>query len=133
MKRMFENVEPFNNSEGENVVNVIIDTPRGSRNKYKFDEKLGLFKLRHVLAAGLAFPFDFGFIPDTKGGDGDALDVIVLNDEALFSGCLVAARLIGIIEAEQTHAGKTSRNDRLIAVATKSRAFGKITDLDGVG
>lgn len=86
---------------------VVIDTPKGSRNKYKWDEKLGALKLSHVLTAGAVFPFDFGFVPGTCGADGDALDVLVLTDEPLFPGCVAPARLIGSIEAEQTQEGKT--------------------------
>src|SRR5215210_8005156 len=106
--------------EGDEI-NVIIETPKGSRNKYNFDEELGLFKLGGVLPAGAVFPFDFGYVPSTVGGDGDPLDVLVLMDEPAFVGCLVPARLIGVIEAEQTEEGKTTRNDRLIAVTTTSR------------
>jgi inorganic pyrophosphatase len=67
------------------------------------------------------FPFDFGFVPGTHGADGDALDVLVLPDEPLFPLCLVQARLIGLIEAEQMQEGKTIRNDRMVAVAVGSR------------
>lgn len=102
-------------------LNVIIDTPKGSRNKFSFDEKVGLFKLSGVLPAGASFPFDFGFVPSTVGGDGDPLDVLLLMDEPVFAGCLVASRLIGVIEAKQTERnGATMRNDRLIAVAVES-------------
>ena len=102
-------------------VNAIIDTPKGSRNKFKYDEKSGLFKLGGALPLGAVFPFDFGYIPSTKGGDGDPLDVLVLMDEPAFTGCLVVAKLIGVIEAEQTEDKETTRNDRLIAVASDSR------------
>lgn len=102
-------------------VNAIIDTPKGSRNKFKFDEKSGLFKLGGALPLGAVFPFDFGYIPSTKGGDGDPLDILILMDEPAFPGCLVKAKLIGVIEAEQTEEKKTTRNDRLIAVAADSR------------
>jgi inorganic pyrophosphatase len=98
------------------LVRVIIDTPRGSRNKYKFDEQLGLFKLSRVLPVGMSFPFDFGSIPSTRAEDGDALDVLVLNEAPMFAGCLVLAHLIGVIRAEQTERGKTIRNDRLLGV-----------------
>src|SRR3954464_9210388 len=99
---------------------VIIDTPKGSRNKYSYDEASGLFELKGVLGSGLYFPFDFGFVPSTKGGDGDPLDVLVLMDEPAFPGCLVPSRLIGAIEAEQKERnGKKERNDRLIAVADR--------------
>ena len=114
-------------------LNVIIDTPKGSRNKFSWDEKRQLFELSGMLPTGAVFPYDFGFIPNTRGGDGDPLDVLVLMDEPAFTGCLVRSRLLGVIEAEQTEKGETERNDRLIAVASKSRTSGdleSITDLN---
>lgn len=101
-------------------INAIIDTPKLSRNKFKYDESLRLFKLSGVLPLGTYFPFDFGYIPSTLGDDGDPLDVLVLMDEPAFTGCLVQTKLIGVIEAEQTEKGKTARNDRLIGVASES-------------
>ena len=114
-------------ADGE--VHVIIDTPRGSRNKVKWDQEYGVFTLSHVLTAGAVFPFDFGFVPGTRAADGDALDVMVLADEPFFSGCLVTARMIGVIEAEQTQDGKTFRNDRMLAVAQESRQYEGVRDL----
>jgi inorganic pyrophosphatase len=109
-------------AEDSRHVNVIVETPQGSRNKFNFDEKLGLFKLGGVLPAGASFPFDFGFVPSTLGGDGDPLDVLLLMDEPAFPGCLVEARLVGVIEAEQTERdGESTRNDRLIAVSAGAR------------
>ncbi|HEX8748860.1 MAG TPA: inorganic diphosphatase [Pyrinomonadaceae bacterium] len=120
-------------NDDEDEINVIIETPKGSRNKFNYDEKLGLFKLGGVLPAGASFPFDFGFIPSTVGGDGDPLDVLVLMDEPAFAGCLVATRLIGVIEAEQTERdGETTRNDRLIGVAAGSRIHSDVRTLDGL-
>jgi inorganic pyrophosphatase len=102
-------------------LNVVIETPKGSRNKYNYDEKTGLFKLGGVLPSGASFPFDFGFVPSTLGGDGDPLDVLVLMDEPAFPGCLVHVRLVGVVEAEQTERdGETTRNDRLIGVGSLS-------------
>jgi inorganic pyrophosphatase len=112
------------------ALNVLIETPKGNRNKFKYDGKRGLFMLGGVLPMGAVFPFDFGFIPSTLGGDGDPLDVLILMDEPAFPGCLIPARLIGVIEAEQTEEGKTNRNDRLIAVAVESRAHTDIEMLD---
>jgi inorganic pyrophosphatase len=111
-------------------LNVIIETPKGSRNKYTYDEERGLFMLSGFLPAGSDFPFDFGFVPSTRGQDGDPLDVLLLMDEPAFSGCLVPARLIGVIEAEQTEDGKTERNDRLISVAANSRLHQDVRSLD---
>ena len=115
-------------TDSENC-NVISETPKGSRNKFNFDEEHGLFKLGGVLPAGAVFPFDFGFLPSTLGGDGDPLDVLLLMDEPAFPGCLVEARLIGVIEAEQTEEGATERNDRLIAVAAEARSHRNIREL----
>jgi inorganic pyrophosphatase len=112
-------INAFDKSSGH--VNAIIDTPKGSRNKFKYDEELGCFKLGGPLPLGQVFPFDFGFIPLTSAEDGDALDILILMDEPAFSGCLVSAKLIGVLEAEQTEEGQTVRNDRLIAVAADSR------------
>src|SRR3954467_1673205 len=119
---------PFDPRSGN--LNVVVDTPKGSRNKYKHDPELGLFRLGGVLPAGAVFPFDFGFAPGTKGGDGDPLDVLVLMDEPAFVGCLAPSRLLGIIEAEQTEDGKTTRNDRLIAVAANARDHKDLQSLD---
>lgn len=112
-------LDPFDKDSG--YVNAIIDTPKGSRNKFKFDKKIRMFKLGGPLPLGAVFPFDFGYIPSTKAEDGDALDILILMDEPAFVGCLVPAKLIGVIEAEQTEDGQTTRNDRLIAVAADSR------------
>jgi inorganic pyrophosphatase len=97
-------------------LNVVVDTPKGSRNKYKLDENQGVWRLSKVLPQGMSFPYDFGFLPGTRGEDGDPLDVLLLMDEPAFAGCVVPARLIGVLEARQTEGGKTVRNDRLLAV-----------------
>ena len=125
------NLKAFDD-EGE--LNVIIETPKGSRNKFNYDEGTGLFKLGGVLPAGASFPFDFGFVPSTLGGDGDPLDVLVLMDEPAFAGCLVRVRLVGVIEAEQTERdGETTRNDRLIGVAAESRLHKSVRTLNALG
>src|SRR5690242_12726155 len=97
-------------------LNVVVETPRGCRNKYKYDAEHGQWRLSKVLPQGMSFPSDFGFIPSTQAEDGDPLDVLLLMDEPAFPGCVVPARLIGVLEAEQTEKGKTVRNDRLVAV-----------------
>lgn len=119
----------FDPETGE--LSAIIETPKGSRNKFDYDSKQGVFKLGGVLPAGASFPFDFGFIPSTLGEDGDPLDVLVLMDDPVFSGCLVPIRVIGAIEADQTERdGVTMRNDRLIAVACNYRQQQDINSLD---
>jgi inorganic pyrophosphatase len=120
-------LKPFN--KAEQFVQVVIETPRGSRNKYKFEPKLGSMKLNKVLSAGMVFPYDFGFVPSTRAEDGDPIDVLLLMDEQAFPGCVVESRLIGVIEAEQEEDGKTTRNDRLVAVAKESHAHSNLREL----
>src|SRR5438132_1424802 len=110
-------------------INVIVESPKGSRNKFTFEPSSGLYKLTKVLPAGMDFPFEFGFIPYTKAEDGDPMDVVLLMDEPSHPGCLVESRVIGVIEAEQTEKGKTIRNDRIMAVAMESKAYSSINSL----
>src|SRR5579864_7303220 len=109
---------------------AIIETPKGSRNKFDYDPDSNLFMLGGLLPEGMMFPFDFGFIPSTLGGDGDPLDVMVLMDEPAHVGCLLDVRIIGVIEATQTQHGKTERNDRLLAVAVHSYQHENVSSIE---
>jgi inorganic pyrophosphatase len=109
---------------------AIIETPKGKRTKFKYEEDFGLFSLASILPEGFSFPFDFGFIPSTKAEDGDPLDVMVLMDEPAHVGCLLQVRLIGVIKVTETDNGEKSQNDRLIAVATRSYQYGDIKSVD---
>jgi inorganic pyrophosphatase len=101
---------------------VVVETPKGGRNKVAFDPELGAFKLMGVLPEGHSFPYDFGFVPSTQAADGDPLDALLLLEAPTFSGCVVEARLLGALEFEQQEKdGQTLRNDRLLAVAADSR------------
>jgi inorganic pyrophosphatase len=109
---------------------AMIETPKGQRGKLAYDPASGAFELKRMLPDGMSFPLDFGFVPGTRGQDGDPLDILVLGDEPSPVGTLLTARLIGVIEAEQTEDGQTVRNDRLLAVAAVSRLFAKVTKVD---
>ncbi len=108
------------------VLQVVIETPKGSRNKFAFDPDQRVFTLRKVLPAGMAFPYDFGFLPRTMAPDGDPFDVLLLMDEPAYPGVVVRSRLIGVIEGEQTDGKKTNRNDRLLAVAEANHQYANI-------
>ncbi|MDB6123820.1 MAG: inorganic diphosphatase [Pedosphaera sp.] len=114
-------------------LNAIIETPKGAHNKYKFDSKKGLFELDKTLPLGMVFPFDFGFVPATKGEDGDPLDVLVLLEESVFCGCVVPVRLIGVIEARQTQDGESFRNDRFIGAFEKQELYAGVKELKDLG
>jgi len=115
---------------GNGLVNVIIDTPRGSRNKFKFDERALCFRLSRILPLGACFPYDFGAIPRTRADDGDPLDIMVIGEQGSFAGCLMNARIIGAIRAEQTERGRTIRNDRLLAVPVTSVNAAELSHID---
>jgi inorganic pyrophosphatase len=115
------------------IIQVVIETPKGSRNKYAFDPEQKVFELKKVLPAGMTFPYDFGFIPRTKAEDGDPTDVLVLMDEPAFPGCLLKCRVIGIIEGEQGNKKKTIRNDRVVAVEQENHSFADIKHINDLG
>ncbi len=117
-------LQPIDKKDG--LLQVIIETPKSSRNKFAFDPDLEIFTLKSVLPAGMVFPYDFGFLPRTKAADGDPIDVLLLMDEPAYPGCAVKARLIGVIEGVQIEGKKQIRNDRLIAVAEANHMYAKI-------
>lgn len=124
-------LKPVNRKEG--ILQVVVETPKGCRNKFAFDPEQRVFTLRKVLPAGMAFPYDFGFLPRTIAGDGDPIDVLLLMDEPAYPGVVVPARLIGVIEGEQIEGKKKNRNDRLLAVAEGNHTYAniqRIKDLD---
>ena len=117
-------------SKGDKLLQVIIETPRGCRKKYSFDDTQKTFVLKAALPAGMSFPYDFGFVPQTLADDGDPIDVLVLMDEPAFPGCALMARLIGVIEGEQIAPKmKPIRNDRLVAVADTTHMYAKFKRL----
>ena len=111
-------------------LNVVVESPCGSKVKFDYNPTIDAFELSYILPAGSHFPFEFGFVPSTLAEDGDPLDILVLMDAPSCVGCALAARPIGVIEAEQTQDGETFRNDRLIAVATAARNFAQVNSLD---
>ncbi|MGZ8458607.1 MAG: inorganic diphosphatase, partial [Gemmatirosa sp.] len=105
-------------ADDADMVHAVIETPQGSVHKIAYDEARGVFLLKRALPLGMAFPYDFGFVPSTLGDDGAPLDVMVLLDGPTAPGVLVEARLVGVIEAEQHEESKApERNDRLLAVS----------------
>jgi inorganic pyrophosphatase len=110
---------PTRNNSGD--VYVVVETPRGSAAKLEYDPELRVFTLSKALFLDLTYPYDWGFIPSTKGEDGDPIDALVLHDAATAPGLVLKCKIIGVLEVLQSEKGKKGiRNDRLIAVPRDS-------------
>jgi inorganic pyrophosphatase len=119
--------------EAKQLCRMVVETSKGRRAKLSYDPDSGGFELKHFLPDGMSFPMDFGFVPSTRGEDGDPLDVMLLADEPLPAGTVARVRLIGVIEGEQTEKDKTVRNDRILAVADGSHLFSQVNSIDDLG
>lgn len=113
-------------------MDIIIETPRGSGIKYKYEERFQLFRLLKPLPSGFVFPFDFGFIPGTRGEDSDPFDVLSISEFTGFPGCIMDCRIIGCLEVEQTAGKKTISNDRYLAVPEQSRVFENAISIEDI-
>ena len=114
-------------------MHVVVESPRGSNFKLKFQPELGVFTLSRPLINGLTFPYDWGFVPGTRGPDGDPLDAMVLWDQSSFPGLVLSCRVIGALAVEQNskrRPGQRERNDRVFAVPN---AAPRASDLQDVG
>lgn len=112
---------------------VVIETPKGSAEKYDYVPNTPFFKMKKILPSGMVFPYDFGFIPGTKGEDGDPLDVIVISEFKSFPGVIIKCRIIGALKAEQSEKkgrNKMIRNDRFLAVPKCSNIFEKVRNIE---
>ncbi len=114
---------------GPNSVLAMIEIPRGSRNKYEFDERLGHMKLDRVLYSSVHYPTDYGFIPDTPAEDGDHLDILVLMEEPTFPGCYVEARPIGGLDM----ADEKGSDFKVLAVPVGDPRYQHVIDLTSLG
>ena len=111
------------------TISAIIETPKGSGVKYTYDQSDGFFFLKKALPAGMVFPYDFGFIPETKGEDGDPLDIIIISEFSNYMGCKIECRLIGSLQAMQWALNGMKnkiRNDRFFGIPVQSIIFEKV-------
>jgi inorganic pyrophosphatase len=107
------------------IVRVIVEIPKGSRNKYEYDPESGRIKLDRVLFSSVHYPADYGFIEGTMAEDGDAVDVLVLIEEPTFSGCLIEAKPIGYLEMSDDKGG----DSKVLAVPLHDSRWGNIGDI----
>lgn len=117
----------------KDLIRAVIETPKGSRNKFAFNSEEHIFELKKVLPAGMTFPYDFGFVPSTRADDGDPVDVLVLMDEPAFPGCVLKCRPIGLIQGEQGSKKDGQRNDRVVAIERDAHSWADIRTITDLG
>jgi inorganic pyrophosphatase len=112
----------------EREIEVVIEIPRGSRNKYEIDEATGAVRLDRVLFSSVHYPTDYGFIPETRAPDGDHLDVLVIVEEPTFPGCRMGARPVGVLRMRD----EKGEDQKIIAVPVADPRFEGVKDLSDI-
>jgi len=108
------------------LLNVLIEIPAGSQNKYEFDKDLNAFTLDRVLYSAVHYPCDYGFIPNTLGDDRDPLDALVLIDQPTFPGCVITARPLGML----IMIDGGDRDEKILCVAAKDPRYAHVNSLE---
>jgi inorganic pyrophosphatase len=111
------------------LIEVVVEIPRGSRNKYELDKERGVMRLDRVLYSSVHYPTDYGFIAGTLALDGDALDALVVVEEPTFPGCHVMARPIGVLDMRD----EKGPDHKILAVPIGDPRYADIFDLKGIG
>lgn len=111
------------------IINTVIEIPKGSANKFEYDEETDEIKLDRVLHSPMHYPLDYGFIPQTRSEDGDHLDVLVAVSTPVFSGCVVSVRPIGVVDMED----EAGQDWKIIAVAEKDPRMKEIQSVEDLG
>ena len=110
------------------LINVLIEIPAGSKNKYEFDKDLNAFALDRVLFSSVQYPYDYGFVPNTLADDGDPLDGMVIIDQPTFPGCVIAARPIGMLE--MIDGG--DRDEKILCVPSEDPRYNKVKSIKDI-
>lgn len=107
------------------MLEVVIEIPKGSRNKYEYDDARGVFRLDRVLYSSVHYPTDYGYVPDTLSEDGDHLDALVIVTEATFTGCHILVRPVGVLTMSDEHGG----DHKILAVPVRDPRFDQVHNL----
>jgi inorganic pyrophosphatase len=110
------------------LINVLVEIPAGSKNKYEFDKEMNAFALDRVLYSSVHYPYDYGFVPNTLADDGDPLDGMVFMDQPTFPGCVIAARPLGMLE--MIDGG--DRDEKILCVPAKDPRYAELKSLKDV-
>lgn len=110
------------------LLNVLIEIPAGSKNKYEFDKDMNAMILDRVLSSSVQYPYDYGFVPNTLADDGDPLDGMVIIDQPTFPGCVIAARPIGMLE--MIDGG--DRDEKILCVPAEDPRFAQVNSLENI-
>lgn len=114
--------------DAPNVVYVVVEIPKGSRNKYEFDKTLGAIRIDRVLYSSMVYPGDYGFVPQTLYDDGDPLDIFVMTNEPTFPGCIIPARPIGLFRMKD----RGEPDDKILAVNVGDPFFRDYHDINDI-
>ena len=104
----------------------VVEIPKGSRNKYEYDPKLGAIKLDRFISASVVYPTDYGYVPDTLAPDGDPLDVLVCVSEPTFPGCVVIAKAVGLFKMSD----EKGPDDHVVCVPCEDPGWNHFNDVD---
>src|SRR5215831_14243175 len=115
-------------SGAPDIVNAVIEIPARSRNKYEYDESLQIFRLDRTLYSPVEYPFEYGFFPETRSGDGDSLDVLLLTTEPTFPGCVVEVRPVARLGLKD----QAGEDAKILAVPSSDPRFVAVRDLKSV-
>ena len=112
----------------EHDLDCVVEIPKGSRNKYEFDERLGAIKLDRFISASVVYPTDYGYVPNTLAPDGDPLDVLVCVSEPTFPGCVVPSKVIGLFRM----ADEKGDDDHVLCVPRHDPGWNVLEDVDDI-
>ena len=125
-RESFAQVSP--GAKSPQVVNAVVEIPKGRRSKFELDKETGLFRLDRYLYSSSHYPGDYGFIPQTLAEDGDPLDILVMVNEPTFTGCLIEARVVGLFRMRDR-----GKNDyKVLSVPAKDPLFAELRELKDV-
>lgn len=108
------------------IVHAVIEIPKGGKNKYEYDRRLGLFRLDRVLYSSVHYPAAYGFIPGTVAGDGDPMDILVMTTEPTFTGCLIEVRPIGLFRMRD----EAGEDEKVLSVPVADPGLSHIRELN---